>query len=131
MTYDEYVKQNGKLDQAEFNELLPFIISVIDGYIASVIPKWNVRDNLEDYGLNNLDFILKQQIDFIASCGGTNALMGRSDFDIKSVTTSGLSMQIGDSSFIKYHDGVPIAPIVESTLIKELRKKDLIRFAVW
>lgn len=26
MTYDEYVKQNGKLDQAEFNEPLPFIV---------------------------------------------------------------------------------------------------------
>lgn len=131
MTYEEYVKQNGKSDEAEFNEILPFVILVIDGYIADIVPKWNAADNIEDYGFDNLDFILKMQIDFIASCGGLNALMGRSDFDIKSVTTSGLSMQIGDSTFIKYHDGVPIAPIVESLLIKELRKKDLIRFAVW
>lgn len=131
MTYDEYVKQNGKLDQAEFNELLPFIISVIDGYIADIIPKWNVRNSIDDYGLNNLGFILKLQIDFIASCGGVNALMGRSDFDIKSVATSGLTMQIGDSEMIKYHNGVPIAPMVESILIKELRKKNLMRFVIW
>ncbi|MFR7593023.1 MAG: hypothetical protein ACLUVC_16545 [Longibaculum sp.] len=131
MTYDEYVKQNGKLDEAEFNELLPFVISVIDGYIADIIPKWNVRNSVDDYGLNNLDFVFKLQIDFIASCGGINALMGRSDFDIKSVVTSGISMQIGDARPIKYHDGVPISPIVESLLIKELRKKDLLKVAVW
>lgn len=131
MTYDEYVKQNGKLDEAEFNELLPFIVSTIDGYISNTIPRWYVEDSLEEYDLDNLDFILKLQIDFIASCGGINALMGRSDFDIKSVVTSGLSMQIGDTKLIKYQDGVPIAPIVESLLIKELRKKDLLRVTVW
>lgn len=131
MTYEEYVNQNGKLSEAEFNELLPFVLLVIEGYIADIIPKWYVRDSIDDYNLDNLNVILKLQIDFISSCGGLNALMGRSDFDIKSITTSGLAMQVGDSKFVKYHDGVPISPIVESILVKELRKKDFLRFAVW
>lgn len=131
MTYDEYVKMNGKLQEAEFNELLPFIVANIESLIAEYVPKWRLEDDLESYDLDNINYILRMQIDFIASSGGINALMGKSDFDITSVTTSGITMQIGSSSQITYHEGVPISPLVRSILVKELRKKGYLQYAVW
>lgn len=131
MTFEEYKALNGVLEEAEFNELQPLVAFNIEGYITGMIPKWNVRNSLEEYDLDNLEYILKLQIEFISLNGGIKALMGRSDFDIKSVTTSGISMQLGNISRIQYYDGVPIAPIVSSLLIKELRKKGYMSLAVW
>lgn len=131
MTFKEYEALNGKLDEVEFDELHPLVAFNIEGYIASIIPKWKVRDSLEEYDLDNLNYILKLQIDFISQSGGINAMMGKSDFDIKSVATSGITMQLGTSANIQYHDGIPVAPLVSSLLIKELRKKGYMNLAVW
>lgn len=131
MTFEEYKALNGNLDEAEFNELEPLVAFNIEGYIAYIIPKWKVKDSLEEYNLDNLGYILRMQIDFISSCGGINAMMGKSDFDIRSVATSGITMQMGTSSNVRYHDGVPLAPIVSSLLVKELRKKGYMSLAVW
>lgn len=131
MTYDKYVEMGGRLGEIEFNELLPLVELHLDGYISNFIPKWIVKENIYEYELDNLDYILRLQLEFISSNGGVNVYMGRSDLDIKSVTTSGLTMQVGNSEQLHYYDGVPIAPIVSSLLVKELRKKGYMNLSIW
>lgn len=131
MTYQEYVDLGGKLSEEEFNELLPFIVMAIDSCITNLVPAWKIESSLEEYNLSNIDYLIRFQIDFISSCGGINAVMGRSDFDIKSVTTSGLQMQLGDTKHIEFYDGIPIAPLVKSHLVKELRKQGYLELGIW
>lgn len=130
MTYQEYSQLGGKVTKEEFDELLPFILIVIDNYIINLVPKWKIENSLEEYHLSNLDYLIRIQIDFIASCGGINAIMARNDFDIKSVTTSGIQMQIGGNQRIEFVDGVPISPMLKTQLIKELRKQGYLELFV-
>lgn len=131
MTYQEYVDLGGKLSEAEFNELLPFCIMAIEGCIANLVPHWKMENSLEDYHISNLDYILFIQINFISSCGGMNVINGRSDFDITSVSTSGIQMRLRNGNHIEFYDGIPIAPLIKSQLVKGLRKQGYLELGVW
>lgn len=129
ITYEEYQKRNGKVSQKEFESIEPRIEVLLSSFIADLIPYWRIQDNLEDYDIDFSSIII-DQVDFISSVGGENAMNGMSDFSLESVKTSAFSFNVKqnhgtDKSDISFYKGIPLSPLFESTLIMKLRKNGL------
>lgn len=127
ITYEEYHSKGGKILKDEFEQIEPRIEVLLSSFIAELIPYWRIQDNLEDYDIDFSSIII-DQVDFISSVGGENAMKGMSDFSLESVKTSAFSFNVkqgtGENS-ISFYKGIPLSPFFESTLTMKLRKKGL------
>lgn len=129
ITYEEYQLKGGKILQNEFEQIEPRIEVLLSSFIAELIPYWRIQDNLEDYDIDFSSIII-DQVDFISSVGGENAMKGMSDFSLESVKTSAFSFNVKqshgtDKNDISFYKGIPLSPFFESTLTMKLRKKGL------
>lgn len=123
LDYEEYQLLGGVLEEVEFKELEPKIVTLFDSYISESIPFWKIK-NIDEYGMD-LSKAIVEQVDFIGQNGGLQALQGKSDFNIKSVNTSGFSYSIGTSRIDFFHN-IPLSPLAISNLVKEMRKSGLL-----
>lgn len=121
----EYYKNTfeGNLSEVEFKELEPGVCRLIDSYIKSNVPIWRVK-RLVDYEIDFNDVICIQ-IDFIAESGGKQALNGKSDFSVSSVSTKGFSYAMS-SKQIPMFNNVPLSPIMLTNLRFLLRQAGLL-----
>lgn len=115
MTYEEYKSLGGRFNEDQFQEIYPYAVATIEGYITGKVPFWRIKSSLEDYGFDQIDEILMYEIDFLLSSGGINACLGKSDFNFNSVSTSGFSYSI-DGGQLEFYKGIPLSPIAVSKL---------------
>ncbi len=113
MTYDEYDQLGGRFEEKEFKEIYPYAKATMEGYIMDHIPYWRVKP-LDEYGFDYKKILL-YEIDFLLSCGGINACLGKSDFNFNSVSTSGFSYSV-DGTNMEYYMGIPLSPLFKSKL---------------
>lgn len=117
LSYDQYHTLGGTLSEVEVTSLLPKVTDLLQSFVEEYVPSWKYKKTLDDYGC--FDKAIVYQMDFIMSIGGDAVFNGTSDLDIKEVSTSNFKYSI--STDIKKVNGIPISPLTNSLITKELR----------
>ena len=123
MTYEDYVRLNGKVSEADFTSLIDPVCDFLQSYIETYVLSSLICNQLEDYG--NFEKAIVYQIDYLNENGGIRVFYGSSDTDIESVTTSGYTYKVGDN--VIKHNGVPLSPLSKALIMKELRRNGYLK----
>ena len=117
---DEY---KGTIRETEFYVLLPKAEAVLKMYIDDRVRTDQLQDPLDGYG--HFDKALCFEVDYIDQNGGTTAVNGASDLDLKQVQSSGYTFQMGNGG--QSYKGIPFSPLAKSVIMAELRRKGLLK----
>lgn len=123
MTYEDYVRLDGKVSEGVFFSLIEPVCDFLQSYIETYVFSSRLCDQLEDYG--SFEKAIVYQIDYISENGGIRVFYGSSDTDVESVTTSGYTYKVGNN--VIKHNGIPLSPLSKSLIMKELRKKGYLK----
>lgn len=122
MDYSTYQDLGGTASESEFNVLYPMTEELLLSYVARFVPCWRMKDRLED--MIDADRILLWQMNFVVANGGVSMMStGRSDLDVKQVQTQGFTYQMDSGSHLEYFSGIAIAPLVATSIERQLRMK--------
>lgn len=127
ISFDEYKENGGTNFEEVFNDLEPIAIKVIDSYIKSKVPFWKALP-INDYDFD-LSEVITLEIDYLNEHGGLEALNGNSDLNLSSVSTSGFSYSMQNTS--QTFEGVPLSGIAKSKLDFILLSNGLSGVALW
>lgn len=117
---DDY---EGTIREAEFNLLLPKAEAVIKAFIDDHVRTDQLQEVLSGYG--NFDKAICFEIDYLDQNGGTAAVNGASDLDLKQVQSSGYTFQMGNGG--QSYKGIPFSPLARSVIMTELRRSGLLK----